>query len=271
MTFSILMSVYYKELPEYLEESLRSCVEQTLRPNEIVLVKDGPLTAALDEVIASYVSKYPGLFKIVPLSKNGGLGPALAEGVKHCTHELIARMDSDDISLEDRFEKQINFMQLHKDVAILGGGLNEFRETVGDSGITRVPPAEHDDLIKFARRRCPFNHPTVMFRKTYILEAGSYLPMSHLEDYYLWLRIINKGFRVANLKDVVLYFRTGNDMISRRQGKDYMKREFNFLRTSYREGLLGTYDFYRAVLLRMPARMLPKKMLTFFYETLLRK
>lgn len=269
--FSVLMSVYYKEEPAFLDESLNSIVKQTLVPNEIVLIKDGPLTSGLDAVIDSYVNEYPQLFKIIPLEKNEGLGHALNIGMQYCSHELIARMDSDDINVHDRFEKQVKFLSENEDVAIVGAGIFEFKNKPGDTGSVKLLPAENEALVAYAKRRCPFNHSSVMFRKKYILDAGSYKSMPLFEDYYLWFRIISKGFIIANINEALLYFRIGNDVIGRRQGIGYVKKEIYFFKTSYREGIINTYDFWRALIFRVPLRLLPKSILSVLYKKLLRK
>jgi glycosyltransferase involved in cell wall biosynthesis len=265
------MSVYHKEESAFLDESLSSIVKQTLVPNEIVLIKDGPLTSELDAVIDSYVNAYPQLFNIISLEKNEGLGYALSIGMQYCSHEFIARMDSDDINVYNRFEKQVKFLSENEEVAIVGAGIFEFRNKPGDTGSVKLLPAENKALVTYARRRCPFNHSSVMFRKSYILDAGSYKPMPLFEDYYLWFRVINKGYIMANINEALLYFRIGNDVIGRRQGIGYVKKEIHFYKISHREGVINTFDFLRALIYRVPIRMLPKSVLSILYKKLLRK
>jgi len=245
-------------------------MNQTLAPTEVVLVKDGPLTDALETVIARYTSRYPSL-KIVPLQKNMGLGYALREGLKHCTCEYVARMDSDDINVKERFEKQVHFLDTHPSISIVGTGICEFKNIPGDTATVKSLPADNELLKVYGRKRNPFNHSTVMFRKFYILDVGSYVTMPLFEDYYLWLRLIKKQYNIANIHEPLLYFRIGNDVIGRRIGISYLKKELFFLRISYKEGLLSLPDYIRSVITRAPFRLLPRFALYFVYKNLLRK
>jgi glycosyltransferase involved in cell wall biosynthesis len=270
MKISVLMSVYYKEKPEYLDKAIKSIIEQMVIPDEIVLIKDGPLTAKLDDVINKYKNDYPSLFKIVSLKKNMGLGLALREGLKYCSHDIIARMDSDDICYTDRFEKQLKFLSENPDVAIIGSYINEFNESPGDINSIRQMPLDSNELISFSRKRNPLNHPTVMFKKKIIEDSGSYVDMPLFEDYYLWLRVIKKGYKIANISEPLLYFRT-EDMVGRRHGWNYMKKEYHFYRTCCKEHLLNKKSVCIVCSLRLPVRLMPKRILLILYKKYLRK
>jgi glycosyltransferase involved in cell wall biosynthesis len=271
MKFSVLLSVYYKEKPEYLKEALKSIIGQTAVPDEIVLVKDGPLTSGLDAVINKYKNDYPLLFKIIALDKNMGLGNALNEGIKYCSYNIIARMDSDDICLPDRFEKQLRYLSENADTAIVGTYIDEFNMCPGDIKSTRKLPTTHSQLERISKMRNPFNHPTVMFKKDVVENVGSYQEIPLFEDYYLWLKIIKKGYTVANLSESLLYFRIGNDMIGRRAGWRYAKKEIHFYNTCIKNKLLTRKEGFFALSVRLPMRFVPKTLLLFMYRQCLRK
>ncbi len=271
MCFSVLISVYHKENPVFFDQAIESVVEQTLLPGEIVVVKDGPLTTDLDEVLKKYVEKYPVLFKIVSLETNRGLGVALNAGLEHCSYELVARMDSDDICFENRFEKQIECFKNDKKLVLVGCYVKEFNRIPNDIDVIRRVPIKSDKIIKFSKVRNPFNHPSVVFNKEAVLESGAYKDMPYFEDYYLWLRMLKRGYKVKNIGEPLLYFRTGNDMIGRRHGWSYLRKETFFYRKCYEEDLLNKYTYIKSMFFRPPLRLLPKSLLNFLYKSLLRK
>jgi glycosyltransferase involved in cell wall biosynthesis len=268
--FSVLMSVYSKENPVFLTQALDSLLNQTLRPAEIVLVKDGLLSKELDDVIDDFTIMNNGLFKIIGLNKNVGLGKALAVGIEYCTNDFIARMDSDDISLPNRFFEQLSYLLDNPDIDVIGSAIEEFNQLPGDLNRFRILPINNEELMKFSKFRNPFNHPTVFFRKEAILKAGSYVHMPFFEDFYLWIRVINKGFRLTNLKQVHLYFRIGNDMIARRHGFKYLLHELNFFNESYKLRNINFGSFIYIILTRIFLRLLPKRILEFIYKKFVR-
>lgn len=270
LKFSVLMSVYYKDSPRHLSLALDSISMQTLAPDEIVLVLDGPIPLELRDIIDNYISVFGKRLRIVPLERNLGLGAALNEGLRHCSHDLVARMDADDISLDDRFEKQLNLFRNDKMVSLVGGGLEEFSNVPGDMRKFRILPERHEDIFRFAKYRCPVNHPCVMFRKSAVLAAGSYLTMHNFEDYYLWVRMLRQGSRFYNIPDVLLYFRTGNNMIARRQGWNYMLKEQRLLRKMYDIGFVSYLRYWLLLLTRLPLRLIPRKLLIMIYKNFLR-
>ncbi|ESJ94577.1 glycosyltransferase [Acinetobacter lwoffii] len=225
INFSVLMSLYYKEKKDFLDSSLVSIWStQILKPNEIVIVLDGPVDYELQECIATWQNKIESVLKIVPLQKNIGLGKALNEGLKHCSYEWVFRMDTDDICTPDRFQKQVDFIMSNPDTVLFGGQVLEFDQNPDDSAVIKTVPTTHEDIKKFAKNRCPFNHMTVAYKKSVIMKLGGYQHHLFMEDYNLWLRIIGAGYEVANLEDVVLYARVGNGMHARRKGYEYVKR-----------------------------------------------
>ena len=197
--YSVLMSVYYKENPEWFRESIESMMNQTVRTNDFVIVKDGKLTNELDEVISEYCKKYPDIFNIVELEKNMGLGLALATGILKCKNELVARMDSDDYSVPDRCEKQLKEFEEDETLDIIGSNQAEFIENINNVISYKNFPNEDDEIKKYARRRNPFSHSVVMFKKSKVLQAGNYRKYYLCEDYDLWARMIENNAVCKNI------------------------------------------------------------------------
>lgn len=227
--YSVLMSVYYKEKAENLSEAIQSMYDQTIRTDDFILVCDGPLNNELDAVISEMQQKFGGCFHVHRLEKNQGLGKALNYGLKQCKNELVARMDSDDISRKERCEKQIDVFNLHPEISICSGTVEEFEKDINlIIGIRRVPETENE-IIKYSKTRNPFNHPAVMFKKSSVLKAGGYSEKFHLfEDYYLWIRMLLKGCKGRNIPETILYMRSGEEMYKRRGGMLYAKELLRF-------------------------------------------
>lgn len=220
--YSVLMSLYDKEDPDYLGPSLDSMLNQTVKPDEIVLVLDGPINDVLQGIVDDYVKKYPDVMKVVPLKENFGLGRALDEGLKHCENELVARMDTDDISLPSRCEKQLKRFSKDANLAIVGTMIDEFYDNPDNIVSSRVVPTEHKDIEKFIRRRSPFNHPTVMFKKSAVIDSGGYGKFKRKQDLDLFSRMINKGYMAANINESLLLFRSNEDNFKRRKSWSYV-------------------------------------------------
>lgn len=224
MDFSVLMSVYMKERPEFLEQSLRSLlIKQTLLPTEVVLVEDGPLTEELEAVISNYVERFPTQLRLVRLGKNQGLGKALSIGLHHCNFELVARMDSDDVCHERRFETQVKHFEENRDLTVLGGSIAEFYNTPSQPTSQRRVPCDIQGIVRMMKRRNPINHVSVMFKKSAVINAGGYMHLPYLEDYYLWIRMIETKCLMANLDDILVYVRIGEGMFRRRGNKEYIR------------------------------------------------
>lgn len=264
----MLISVYYKENAENFCLAFDSLVEQTLLPDEIVLVKDGPLTDELDSVLLHYQKILP--IKLIVLEQNMSLGFALREGLKHCTYDWVGRMDTDDICHPKRFEKQVNFILENPQIELVGANISEFVEVPGDLNRKKTVPEKHDDIVRYAFFRSPFNHPTIFFKKSAVASVGSYQPMLLFEDYYLWLKLIKEGFRFHNLQEELLFFRLGKDMLGRRVGLKYAVDEANFFIRAYREELIPMHAFLR-FLMRFPIRIMPRFVTLYFYKKFLRK
>ena len=265
------MSVYKKENPFFLEQALQSIIDkQSIKPNEIVIVKDGNLTKQLDNVLNKYFLKYPSIFKVHGYSENKGLGYALNYGLKKSSNEIIFRMDSDDISNPLRFEKQIKVFKENKNnLAIIGSNIEEFNTTPNDLNRLRNVPSSSVEINNKKFFRNPFNHMTVAFLKSSILKCGGYKPMPGYEDYYLWMRVL-KEFNGFNLSENLVYARVGNGMIARRQGFIFFVNEFKFQATLLSENLITNSAFIKNIFFRAFPRLLPKKLLELMYIKILR-
>lgn len=269
MAFSVLMSVYKKEEPKYLREALDSVTGQTLLPNEIVLIKDGPLTDELEQVIAEYQEKYP-FFQIFAFKENVQLGRALAKGVEICSYDLIARMDTDDIAVKDRFEKQYKYMEEHQQISACGGYMQEFSDD-GSYNKTKKMPLSQEEIVAYAKLRNPLNHMTVMFRKSTVLEAGNYEHFPFLEDYHLWSRMLAKGNEFANLPEILVEARTGGKLYERRGGKSYFKQYILLRRLQKEWGLIKGFSYCKALILTALMTLQPSGLRKFVYRKILRK
>ena len=270
MGFSVLMSVYKGERPEYLEKALLSVVNQTMQPAEIVLVEDGKLTEELYQVIDEIQAKY-SILKPYAFEKNEGLGCALKKGLVLCENELVARMDTDDIAKSNRFELQYQYMEEHREVKVLGGCLEEFNEEDASYHKVKTMPEEMTVILKYARYRNPLNHMTVMFRKSAVLEAGNYRDFPYLEDYDLWIRMLAKGTCFHNLDTVLVEARCNHDIYRRRGGREYCKRYLKLRRQQYDLKLLNFFEYQVAKLLTIGMTMQPRRIRKLVYQKVLRK
>lgn len=271
MKFSVLISVYKKENPLFLDNSLSSILEhQTIIPNEIIIIKDGTLTKSLDHVLNRYIVEYPSILKVYGYSENKGLGYALNYGLKKSSNEIIFRMDSDDIANSSRFEKQLEVFKGNKNnLAIIGSNIEEFNSTPHDLNRFRNVPCSSLEINNKKFYRNPFNHMTVAFLKSSILKCGGYKPMPGYEDYYLWMRVL-KEFNGFNLSENLVNARVGNGMIARRQGFIFFVNEFKFQRTLLAENLITHSAFIKNIFFRLFPRLLPKKILELIYTKILR-
>ncbi|MGL5149423.1 MAG: glycosyltransferase, partial [Clostridium sp.] len=250
MEFSVLISIYNKEKEEYLRQCLESIMDQTVKAKEIVIVKDGPLTYELDKVIDNFSHNYPDVFKIVELQKNVGLGKALAIGIEKCSCELVARMDSDDIARSDRFEKQI--LEFSRgEIDLVGSHIIEFEDYKENIIGKRVVPLNYNEIVKYSKLRNPFNHVTIMYRKSKVIKVGNYKSMygAGYEDYLLWLKMIKGGCKVKNIDDYLVYVRSGLNMFERRGGMKYILNTIKFRHLAYQTGCINIfYTVYATIL-----------------------
>ena len=270
--FTVLISIYFKEQPKHFNACMESIWDaQTLRPTEIILIEDGPLTPELDEVIEQWQNKLVDTLCVKKLEKNVGLGKALNEGLKHCTNEWVFRMDTDDICTPDRFSKQVAFIKENPDVVLFGGQILEFNQDVSDAHVLKAVPENHNEIKAFAQNRCPFNHMTVAYRHDVITLLGAYQHHLFMEDYNLWLRVIGAGYKVANLPDVILFARVGNGMHARRKGLEYIKSEKQLLNLKTELKIQNPIHANILFLIRSTFRLMPSSLLGKIYNTFLRK
>lgn len=269
MKFSVLMSIYIKEKPEYLALSLESVIKQSLPPDEIVIVEDGPLTKELYKVIDDFKGVFPKI-KTVQLEKNYGLGYALNVGLQHCSHEIVARMDADDICRNDRFERQLNFLAKHPDIDVVGSWVLEFYNTHEAPVSLKRVPESHEEIIRYARKRCPFNHMTVMFKKSAVNNVGGYKPFLYFEDYYLWVRMILNNAKLANIPEPLVYVRADKNMFKRRGGLRYLKQEIVLEKTFLNLGFINRREFVFNVIARTVFRVSPNVVRQLLYRLFLR-
>jgi exopolysaccharide biosynthesis polyprenyl glycosylphosphotransferase len=266
MSFSVLMSVYSKENPRYLDDALCSIWDQqTLKPGQIVLVKDGPLTEELDVCINTWKQKLSDMLTIVELPENVGVGAAMNSGLPQCRYELVARMDSDDVSLSNRFEKQVTFMENNPDIAASSAVLEEWNETLSKYIGVRVLPLKPEEIKKFAKYRCPLSQPVAILRKSAILSVGGYQDFRASEDYALWSLLLTRGYKLANLPDVLLKQRAGRGLMKRR-GLSLFLNEMKAYKYQYTIGFFNKYEYLRNTILRFFIRISPNFVKTLFYK-----
>lgn len=256
------MSVYFKEKALYLEECFYSIETQTLRPGEIVLVEDGPLDDELYGVISKWEARLP--IRRVILDSNVGLGIALNKGLEYCSFPLVARMDTDDLCVPDRFEKQVKIFN-SQNVDVCGSWISEFESDSNVISMIRTLPESHSDLVSYSKFRNPMNHPSVMFRLDRVKSSGGYENVRFFEDYYLWLKLLSTGSRFYNIQEPLVNMRAGMNQLARRSGLSYAIDEYKFLYKSWKSGFLTFFQFSRCCILRVPVRVLPKNLLSKVY------
>lgn len=267
--FSLLMSVYNGEKAEHLKTCFDSIYNQSVRPTEIVLVEDGPLSADLYEVLAGEQQRFPQLRRL-PLATNHGLGTALNLGLEACRYDIVARMDTDDICMPERFSVQTDFMASHPDIDVLGAWISEFDDEPSNIVGIRSLPEQSDDIYRFGKKRNPINHPVAMFRKQAVTAAGGYQPCMLFEDYFLWARMLCQGYRFHNLQQPLLLFRRSPEMIRRRGGLAYARYEIHFFRQLHSIGYITWLEVVRNVAQRAVVRLLPNSLRSAVYRHLLR-
>lgn len=269
--YSVLMSVYYKENPTWFRESIESILNQTVKTNDFVLIEDGILTEELEKIVKKYEKEYPEIFNIVRLKENVGLGPALAIGVKECKNEFIARMDSDDISVPERCEKELFMFDKDNSLDMVGSNIIEFTENIKNVQAYRKLPELDSEIKKYMRRRNPFGHPSVMFKKSKVLEAGNFKSYYLCEDYDMWIRMAKVNAKFYNIQDVLVYMRIGKDFYKRRGGIKYLKSILKFKREQYKNGFYSFKDYVITAGTSTVICLMPNFIRDIFYKKFLRK
>ena len=269
--FSVLMPIYYKENPEYFDTALDSVVNQTLMPNEIVIVKDGALTKELDAVIEKYISKYPQLFNIVALNENVGQGKARNAGLMACKHNIVALMDSDDIARNDRFEIQIKYMEQNPDVDVVGSFITEFENDPNVIESIKAVPLTHEAIYNFGKWRSPMNNMTIVYKKDKVFEVGAYNSFNFGEDYLLFTKMLMNGCKFYNFEECLVNARAGSRMLAKRIGWNKIKQEFLLFYEFRKMGYINNYQFVRNVSLKFLLRIIPNWLRSWIYRRFLRK
>jgi glycosyltransferase involved in cell wall biosynthesis len=268
--FTVLMAVYAREQPANLAAALNSIADQTVPPDEILVVKDGPLTPDLDRVLEEFGSRHEEL-RIIALPMNVGLGKALNAGLAAASNELVARMDSDDISVSQRFERQIGQLADKPELSVIGSFIAEF---VSDPAILtgiRAVPVEHAAIRAAFSRISPVNHPSIVYRRSAVLASGGYSPDFVQEDYHLWGKMLAAGYQFANISEPLVLMRTGEGLFARRGGMRYARSEARLQREFLRMGMISPARYVTNLMTRCTVRVLPVGIRKALYELLLRK
>lgn len=269
--YSVLMSVYAKENPEWLRESMDSMLVQTTPPAEMVVVKDGALSRALEEVLDEYSEMYPGLFNFVAYSENQGLGYALHKGVLACRNPIIARMDTDDIAVPERMEMQLRAMREY-DLDMVGSQVIEFDGELGTCLTITDLPEEHEEILKYSKRRNPFRHPPITFKRAAVLAAGNYSSdFLYFEDWDLFNRMLSVGCKSKNLHDPLVYMRVNGDFYARRGGMRYLAHAYRFKKAQLERGWFTLRDFCLSFTPQAVVCLMPNSIRSYLYTNYLRK
>lgn len=270
--FSVLMPVYINEKDNELKMSIESLLNQTLIPNEILIIADRHTPKNTLNILNEYKDKFPELFGIVVLSEDANLGKTLQIGVKKAKFDIIARMDSDDIARKDRFEKQINFLKDNPNIDVVGSWISEFEDSPENIYAIREVPIENDSILQFCKFRNPMNHMTVVFRRKAVLETGNYSDRKRMEDYQLWAKMLHKGFRFANIPECLVNARAGQSLMKRRGSlKEFFQYEYTLFKEFYDKGYINCIEFLKAIVLKFFLRMAPNWIMSFIYKNILRK
>ena len=254
----------------YLEESMNSMWNQTIPVDDFVLVCDGKLNAGLEQVIEKQKFSHGEILQVVRLEQGQGLGKALNYGMQFCKHELIARMDSDDISKPERIERQLAAMEKYQ-ADLVGSAVDEFEDSVDRIKATRRMVETSREIRAYIGKRNPFNHPTMVYKKSAVLQAGGYMDCPFFEDYYLWARMIQAGCVGYNVPESLLYMRAGTDMYQRRGGLTYGKLAFQFRRKLRKMGISSFTQYVVSAYGQLLVCLIPNGMRVFFYQKFLRK
>ena len=265
------MSVYYKENPEWFKQAVQSMLDQSIKPSEFVIICDGQLTHSLDAIIHHFVKTNKKLFKIIRLDKNVGLGPALRRGILECSNELIARMDSDDYCKDNRIKKQLDALADDPELDMVGTNVEEFYGSVNNIISHVILPENNEDIIRFSKRRCPFRHPSLLYKKSSILKVGNYREYYLFEDYDLYIRLIKNGAKSKNIQEPLTYMRISKDFYKRRGGLRYANSIVKFKTEQYKTGYFSLFDYVISTIPHVIICLSPNFVRDIFYKTFLRK
>ncbi|NLV11953.1 glycosyltransferase [Haloarcula argentinensis] len=264
--FSVLIPIYQGVVPDEVDMALESCFEQTILPDEVLLVEEGELPAGLESTLAAWTDRYDDVVRRHSIPADSGLGVALKVGVEECRYDLIARFDADDVNLRKRFETQLNYLEHHPDVDVLGSVVEEFSDDPQNPVAVRSVPGEHDEITQMARFRNPMNHMSVMFRREAVRDAGNYRAVQPFEDYDLWVRMLCAGATFANVLSALVRARTGDALSERRGGFDYARSEIQQQINFHRQGFISLPIMLFNILTRGGIRLLPDRLRANIYS-----
>lgn len=271
LNFSVLMSIYKNEHPEYFDKALNSILkDQSLITDDLVLVVDGPISSELEKVIQKYKKEFENIFNIFRLENNVGLGKALNYGLNFCKNNIVARADTDDICFFNRFEKQVKYMFENENVDVCGSYTSEFNLNVDDSFYVRKVPIENVDIYKLAKFRNPINHMSVVFRKDRIIDVGSYEDLLYVEDYYLWAKCMSNNYIFYNIPEPLVYARVGNGMIKRRGNKKSIESYKSLYTYMLKKKLINNFNFIKNMTMIIIFMYMPNNIKEISYNILLR-
>lgn len=265
--YSFLASVYKNTKIDEMKICVDGMINQTYSPEQIVIVIDGEIPDDLQCYVKDLAEEKPGLYTLVPLSKNVGLGRALNAGMKECRNELVARIDTDDYAVPVRCEEQVKFMEEHPEYGVVGGNIAEFIDDLDNIVAYRNVSETHEEICKFMKVRCPFNHVSVMLRKSEVEKAGGYQHWYLNEDSFLWARMFLAGCKFYNIQKDLVYARVGKDMYKRRGGYKYYKSERDLFKFMYKNKIINWFEYQIAKFVRFVVQVLmPNNIRQWFFK-----
>ena len=267
--FSVLMSVYQKDNPVWLKQAIDSVLTNSICPDELVIMVDGPVGKEIQKVLNEIAKNK--IVRVLSHATNIGRGAALAYAVPKCNYALIALMDADDICHKDRFEKQLSAFRVNEDLSVVGGQIQEVDSNTFGLLAKREVPLTHTEICKYLKTRMPFNNQTIMFKKSAILDSGNFKSFGLLEDYYMWVHVIANGYKTSNLPDILVDMRVNPAMYGRRGGWKYFCMNKLLFKEMKKLGLLSSKDYYYTLSARFVVQVLmPNCLRSYFYKRVLR-
>jgi len=267
--YSVLMAVYNGDKSDFLKIAIDSMLNQTIPPEQYVIVVDGRISKDLEDVLSDYEKN--SIFTIVYLKENSGLANALNVGLTYCRNELVARMDADDISLSTRCEEELRLFGQYNDLTVCGCNIDEFYDDLDDIHTTRRVPSDYDDIRRFARIRQPFNHPTVMYKKETIINLGGYPDTKRKEDFDLFSRVILSGKYVRNIDSSLYLYRANKNNYVRRKSKENLKAAFKVYKLHQKRGGCNMFEYIIMCSGEIVFYLLPLSMMKYISDVLLRR
>ncbi|MBR3132337.1 glycosyltransferase [Candidatus Saccharibacteria bacterium] len=265
------MSVYRNEKSGILRQSMQSIFDQTIPTNDFVLVCDGPLTKRLDDVISEMQKKFGKRLRVIRHEENRGLGYCLRTGIPECKNDLIARMDSDDISRKDRCERELEIFANNPGISVVGGLVGEFAVTIEEIKSIRRVPETNEEIIRFVKWRSPMNHPSVMFRKKDILAVGNYPEVRKCQDWYLWTSLLMNGYQLYNIQDILVYMREDKTTFKRRSGWQYFKIQKQLYDKMRKKKFISVPQYAAAVSVRLCSAIAPNGVRKALFQKFMRE